>query len=422
MDSLSSNTRQFLVLVSCVLRSGTNPIVTVLDCTKAFDLCKFSLLFKRILDSGMPPIVVRCLMMMYQEQHGWVRWGQARSDKFTITNGTRQGAILSPAFWAVYCDLMIQELRKLGVGAHVGGVFMGVACYADDVVLVAPCHQAMQMMLDVVENFAARYNITFSTDPDPAKSKSKCIHMIGRRRGLAKPPHLKLCGRTLPWVATATHLGHELHESGTMEHDAVVKRAKFIDDSVEVRTMFKWASPPDILQALSTYCSSFYGCMLWDLAGDKALQVYNSWNTAVKLTWNCPRQTKTFLVQQVLSNGMNSARTEILSRYVTFFQNLRSSVSFEVRVLANLASRDLMSTTGKNIRTVGEASWLNPWEVSSAKAKAALRTRELVEVLPQDMWRIGYLVSLLRQLQESVHQAMEEKTDQLQKLIDSLVI
>ena len=119
---------------------------------------------------------------------------------------------------------------------------------------------------------------------------------------------------------------------------------------------------------------------------------------------------------------MNSARTEILSRYVTFFQNLRSSVSFEVRVLANLASRDLMSTTGKNIRTVGEASGLNPWEVSSAKAKAALRTRELVEVLPQDRWRIGYLFSLLRQLQESVHQAMEEKTDQLQKLFDSLVI
>ena len=106
----------------------------------------------------MPPIIVRCLMMMYQEQHGWVRWGQARSDKFPISNGTRQGAILSPAFWAVYCDLMLQELGKLGVGAHVGGVFMGAACYADDVVLVTPCHQTMQMMLDVVENFAARYH------------------------------------------------------------------------------------------------------------------------------------------------------------------------------------------------------------------------------------------------------------------------
>ena len=67
-------------VVQHLLRNGTNPIVTVLDCTKAFDLCKFSLLFQRLLDSGLPSIVVRCLMMMYQEQYGWVRWGQARSN------------------------------------------------------------------------------------------------------------------------------------------------------------------------------------------------------------------------------------------------------------------------------------------------------------------------------------------------------
>ena len=409
-------------VVQHLLRNGTNPIVTVLDCTKAFDLCKFSLLFQRLLDSGLPPIVVRCLMMMYQEQYGWVRWGQARSDKFSISNGTRQGAILSPAFWAVYCDLMIQELRKLGVGAHVGGVFMGVACYADDVVLVAPCHQAMQMMLDVVENFATKYNITFSTDPEPAKSKSKCIHMIGRRHALAKPPPLRLCGRALPWVASATHLGHELHESGTMDHDAVVKRAKFIDDSVEVRTMFSWASPPEILKALKTYCSSFYGCMLWDLAGEKAAQVYNSWNTAVKLTWNCPRQTKTFLVQQVLCNDMFSARTDILARYVSFFRSLRTSSNLEIRVLANLTSRDLQSTTGKNLRAVQRASGLDPWQATPAKMKSALHSMEMVEVHPQDSWRSEYLCTLLRQHQEAVFMGMEESQEEIQDLIDSLVV
>ena len=62
-------------VVQHLLRTGTNPIVTVLDCTKAFDLCKFSILFSRILDTGVPPIVVRCLMTMYEDQHGWVRWG-----------------------------------------------------------------------------------------------------------------------------------------------------------------------------------------------------------------------------------------------------------------------------------------------------------------------------------------------------------
>ena len=48
-------------VIQHLLRNDTNPIVTVLDCTKAFDLCKFSQLFNRIYETGMPPIVVRVL-------------------------------------------------------------------------------------------------------------------------------------------------------------------------------------------------------------------------------------------------------------------------------------------------------------------------------------------------------------------------
>ena len=409
-------------VVQHLLRNGTNPIVTVLDCTKAFDLCKFSLLFNRILDSGVPPIVVRCLMAMYEEQHGWVRWGQAKSATFPITNGTRQGSILSPAFWAVYCDLMIKELRALGVGAHVAGMFMGVACYADDVVLIAPCHQAMQLMLNTVEDFAKRYNISFSTDPDPKKSKSKCIFVVGKKRGLSKPSPLMLCDHQLPWVESAVHLGHELHESGTMEHDTAVKRAQFIDKSVEVRTMFEWASPADVLQALKYYCSSFYGSMLWDLDGDKASQVYNAWNTAVKLTWGCPRGTRTFLLQQVLSCGKTSARTDILGRYGKFMKGLRKSVSQEIRVLFNMVSRDLQSTTGKNIRLVKVASGTDPWEASPYKLKEGLAKNELVEIAPQDQWRLEYLRSLLSQMQDARYMVLEQKMLELQGLIDSLAV
>ena len=56
-------------------RGGINPVVTVLDCSKAFDKCKFSLLFKRLLDKGLPPIVVRVLVFVYIEQYGWVSGG-----------------------------------------------------------------------------------------------------------------------------------------------------------------------------------------------------------------------------------------------------------------------------------------------------------------------------------------------------------
>ena len=82
---------------------------------------------------------------------------------------------MSPILWAVYCDPLIKRLRNLGLGAHVAGLFMGVACFADDVILIAPSYQAMQIMLEEVETFAEEHNIKFSTDLVPQKSKSKCI-------------------------------------------------------------------------------------------------------------------------------------------------------------------------------------------------------------------------------------------------------
>ena len=134
------------------MRGGVNPIVTVLDCSKAFDKCNFSLLFRRLLEKGLPPVVVRVLAFIYMEQYGWVKWGDARSSMMSISNGTRQGAILSPIFWAVCADPMLKRLRQLGLGAHIAGLFMGAVCFADDVLLVAPTRNAMQKMLDKVDH------------------------------------------------------------------------------------------------------------------------------------------------------------------------------------------------------------------------------------------------------------------------------
>ena len=41
------------------LQLGSHPIVTLLDCSKAFDTCKFSILFTRLLQRGIPAIIVR---------------------------------------------------------------------------------------------------------------------------------------------------------------------------------------------------------------------------------------------------------------------------------------------------------------------------------------------------------------------------
>ena len=50
-------------------------------------------------------------------------------------------------------------------------------------------------------------------------------------------------GMPLPWVQHADHLGHVLHEDGSMRHDALQKRGKFIDSSSKVMKTFEFAYP-----------------------------------------------------------------------------------------------------------------------------------------------------------------------------------
>ena len=96
-----------------------------------------------------------------------------RSDIFRITNGTRQGSVLSPLLFSVYLDDLIKDLRKLSLGCHIGGLWYGACGYADDLVLLAPNRDVLQRMLYVCEQYAADHNMSFSTDPVPARSKSK---------------------------------------------------------------------------------------------------------------------------------------------------------------------------------------------------------------------------------------------------------
>ena len=134
------------------------------------------------------------------------------------------------------------------------GVWYGAAGYADDLILLAPSRTALEMMLQVCESYAERHNLVFSTDPDIIKSKSKCIFMCGSARNITYPAPLQLYGTDLPWVLSATHLGHELHQMCTMEFDIKTKKAIFISNSTDIRDTFRFAKPDQILKATSLYC------------------------------------------------------------------------------------------------------------------------------------------------------------------------
>ena len=187
------------------------------------------------------------------------------------------------------------------------------------------------------------------------------MYIFGKANNASYPKSLQLYGRDLPWVKNAVHLGHEFHQDGTMEHDTNVKRAQFIEKSIEVREMFSFAYPDQILKAIDTYAAHFYGSMLWDLYGNGANKVFRTWNTCVKLSWKIPRWTHNYFVEHLLTPKLSSIRKRTLCQYLGFFRKLLQSSSPEIQLLANTVGRDSGSVTAANLRNIEHEFGKDPW-------------------------------------------------------------
>ena len=132
-------------------------------------------------------VLIRVMIYAYEEQNACVKLSGKRSKTFRIKNGTRQGSVISPLLFTLYLDDLLIQLRRLGLGCYIGGMWYGACCYADDIILLAPNRDVLQKMLNVCEIYAASHNLLFSTDPVPAKSKTKCILFNGNSRKSVHP-------------------------------------------------------------------------------------------------------------------------------------------------------------------------------------------------------------------------------------------
>ena len=81
-----------------------------LDAAKAFDRVSHWTLFSKMIKRNVPLVIVRIIAFWYQTQTMCVKWGKVDSEYFNVSNGARQGGILSPKLFAMYVDNLSHEL------------------------------------------------------------------------------------------------------------------------------------------------------------------------------------------------------------------------------------------------------------------------------------------------------------------------
>jgi hypothetical protein len=86
-----------------------------LDASKAFDRVNYWTLFSKLIKNGAPLLIVRLLCYWYSTQEMCVKWGSSTSDVFKISNGVRQGGVLSPKLYTFYIHDLSVVLNSLNI-------------------------------------------------------------------------------------------------------------------------------------------------------------------------------------------------------------------------------------------------------------------------------------------------------------------
>ena len=184
-----------LETINHFLSNGSEVFTCVMDMTKAFDNVKHSLLFRKLLKTNLPAVFTRLLLVMYLLQTADVKWNNFRSRRFSLSNGVKQGAVLSAILYCFYTDGLFKLLRSRRSGCWMFNNFAGIVGYADDNWLLAPARAALQEMIDTCVEYSKEHNMTFSTNVNPKKSKTKCLVFLKAERYIEP---LKLSNDNLP--------------------------------------------------------------------------------------------------------------------------------------------------------------------------------------------------------------------------------
>lgn len=320
----------------------------VMDMTKAFDHVRHSSLFWKLLERGIPPIFIRLLQKMYEKQEANVRWNDRLSHKFPISNGVKQGAVLSPKLYCTYIDGIFDLLRKNRTGCWVNGTFTGIVGYADDLLLLSPSLSGLQEMVKSCEEFAKTHNLTYSTHPDPKKCKTKCIAFLKKERTLK---NITLNGSDLPWVNSSKHLGCSIGQNiHGLTGDLMEKRAQYINKVNELNQEFYFAHPLTKVKINNIFNAHFYGSQLWNLFSEEAVRLEKSWNISQRIMLGIPRNTHRYFIEPLTES--QHIKFSLCKRFINFVKHITTSTKTVLRSMLRTVKYDCLSTTGYNLRKI----------------------------------------------------------------------
>jgi len=147
----------------------------------------------------------------------------------------------------------------ISIGCNIGGLFMNILAYADDVVLLAPSWVALQQLIKALEYGAFVIDMQCNANKTvcmvfPPKDKRKIVALAF--------PKLVLKGIELQYVSEFKYLGHIISNDKTDDKDVLREVRLLFTRANILNRRFSVCSVPVKITLFRSFCICCYGMAL----------------------------------------------------------------------------------------------------------------------------------------------------------------
>ena len=155
--------------------------ICFVDAKKAFDTVQRDCLWYKLMSVGINGKILKAIQSFYTDVKCAVKVNEYVTPFLCVPQGVKQGCKLSPTLFSLYINDLASEIKQMNLGVDIDELQLSILLYADDIALIAPDVDSLQLMLDKLHEWCSKWRLSIHSD------KTKIVHF--------RPSNVQRCNK-----------------------------------------------------------------------------------------------------------------------------------------------------------------------------------------------------------------------------------
>ena len=323
---------------------GESTYALFIDLSKAFDNINHFKLGKILLKRNIPPDLVWIILKFLRNQKSILKWGNNYGEPRNIDRGSRQGGILSPLFFKLYINHILDLLADERCGVQFDLCNINVLAYADDIVILSRSIVGLKRLYSILKIELVKLDLKINT------SKSK-IMLFDKKKKL-QFENINLNGDIFEVCTKFKYLGYVITSDLSDTEDVSTRLKSFYLKFFSIKRNFTGIRY-DILQHLfKSFCMPNYGLNMWNIGNILNKKDYKAFHVAYSNCIKSIYDVSKFSSSHFIFNSCNMLMFNHYNIYVQcrYFKSIFDNPSGLIYLLPGLKNGTLIGTLKKFVR------------------------------------------------------------------------